>query len=335
MLHWRIEAREAAIPLQFPHLRRLITQNPFVRLLMSETQRALYLYGVTTQPEVIGFLRTQCVLSDEKELEQILNEWRAAAKAFADTPLAPTELPESARTEEIPQSCDSLLAEVRKDPLFCQSFSLLPYSLNLVEIDKIVAGQRYVNLDFVDSLTKQIPVSPTPEFLTKFCLLRRSEAPKPAELQLGHNVYSYRSPSTDFRFLGGYPKPLAEADISASTGGGEPVAALVLLVGYGSPQVNVFKVGGRLILNNGFHRLFALRSKGVTMAPAVVQEISNPDLELPQMIAGLPSQYQVRHPRPSMMRDFLNPAYTREVRMRARDRSVQVQWNVNQVDIPK
>lgn len=302
---------------------------------MTQAQRALYLYGVSPQPEVVNFLRTQCILKDDVELQQILAEWRSASAAFVSTPLGPADLPESARMEDVPSSCTQLLEKVKQDPLFQKSFSSLPFTFNLVEIDKIVAGQRYVNIDFVDTLVRSIPVNPSPQFLTEFCLLRRSGAASPAELQLSPNVYSYRSESSDFRFLGGYPKRLTADDIAASTGGGEPAAALVLLVGYGSPQVNLFKVGSRLILNNGFHRLFALRSKGVTMAPAVIQHITNPDLELPPIIAGLPSQYQSKAPRPSMMKDFLNPRYTREVSMRARDKSVQIQWNVNQIDVPK
>lgn len=302
---------------------------------MTETQRALYLYGVCTQAEVIGFLRTQCVLQDEKELEQILSDWRLATKAFGTSIGSPADSPDTAIAEEVGHSWDPNLKALESDALFRQSFSLLPYSVQLVELDKIVAGQRYVNLDYVESLAKTVPEKPSPGFLVKFCLLRKSSAPAPAELALGQNVYSYKAQSTDFRFLGGYPKPLTSEDLAASTGGGEPVAAVVLLVGYGSPQVNLFHVGKRYILNNGFHRLFALRSKGVLRAPAVVQEVSNPDLELPPIIAGLPTQYQVRAPRPSLLKDFLNPTFTREVRLRARDKSVQIQWNVNQVDIPR
>lgn len=302
---------------------------------MSQIRRAHYLYGVTTQAELIGFLRTQCVIADNKELESIVSDWRSAAQAFASIQMTHQELPESIRVDELSKPRSPIIDEVESSRLFRQSFSLLPYSIQAVEIDKIVAGQRYVDLSYVDELTKLIPPKPNADFLADFCLSRKSGVAPPSELQLGPNVYSFKSESTDFRFLGGYPKPLDASDLAASTGGGEPVAAVVLLVGYGSPQVNVFKVGGRVILNNGFHRLYALRSRGVTTAPVVVQHITNSALELPPVIAGLPSQYQTQAPRPSMMKDFLNPKFTREVKLKARDRSVQIQWNINQVDIPK
>ena len=298
-------------------------------------QRILYLYGVTTQPEVIGFLRTQCLLKDETEFASILNEWRFAAQQFVHLSDSTAGVPETAQVRNLSVEETALLAPVRADPLFQKSFSLLPHSIAIVELDKLVAGQRYVNLDFVERLERSIPSDPDFGFLVDFCLKRGSSAPPPSELQINPTVYGYRSESTDFRFLGGYPKPLHPADIEAARGGGEPVAAIILMVGYGSPAVNVFRVGTRLVLNNGFHRLFALRRKGVAYAPAVIQDISNVDLELPPALVGLPTRYLVNSPRPSLLMDFLNPAFTRELTMRARDRSVQIQWNVNQVDIPK
>ena len=302
---------------------------------MATGQRILYLYGVTTQPEVTGFLRTQCIFTSEAELQAVLESWRAAAGAFISSPSSPPDGPDSIRVEEFPKDQVRLLDPVKSDSLFQKSFAQFPTSIDLVEIDKIVAAQRYVNLDYVQRLESQIPQNPNLAFLVDFCLKRGSSVSPPAELQLGPNVYSYRSESTDFRFLGGYPKPLDSRDVEASQGGGEPVAAVVLLVGYGSPQVNLFQVGSRMILNNGFHRLFALRHKGVRKAPVVVQHITNVDLELPQTIIGLPTKYLVSSPRPSMLMDFLNPLYTRELLMKARDRSVQIQWGLNQVDIPK
>lgn len=302
---------------------------------MDAGQRALYLYGACTQPEVVTFLRTQCVLSGEGEIENILRDWREAAKAFSQTSLTANNSPDAIGIEEIPGSHTGQLEKVSSDPLFRKSFSLLPCSFQLVELDRVVAGQRYVNMDYVDSLVQSIPDKPDLKFLIDFCLRKRSGAPPPSELQLGPNVYSYKSQSTDFRFLGGYPKKIEGADIAASTGGGEPVAAIVLLVGYGSPEVSMFKVGSRVILNNGFHRLVALRTRGVRKAPVVVQHVTNVDLEIPPVLVGLPSQYLVRAPKPSMLMDFLNPKFVREVRMKSRDKSVQIQWNVNQIDIPR
>ena len=57
-----------------------------------------------------------------------------------------------------------------------------------------------------------------------------------------------------------------------------PVAGVVgLVVGFGSGYLNVIACEGRLVLNNGYHRAYALRELGVTHAPAVVQEVQRAD----------------------------------------------------------
>jgi hypothetical protein len=302
---------------------------------MGTVQKILYLYGATSQAELTNFVRSQCVIRSEDEFERIMHEWRRAAAKFASLASDITERPEEISTEEIPSKYQNQLERISNEALFRKSFALWPYYFRMVEVDKLVAPQRYVNLDYGQKLGSLIPDQPSTEFLIDFCLKKSSTAPPPAELQLAPNVYAYRSESTDFRFLGGFPKKLTDEDIKYCLQGGEPVAAMILFVGYGAPAVNAYRIGNRIILNNGFHRLFALRQKGIRMVPLVVQEISNWNLELPQIIAGLPASYLVTDVRPSLVKDFLDREISRELLMKGRDRSVQIQWNINQVDIPK
>jgi len=300
-----------------------------------EGQKIRYLYGATTQPEVINFVRTQCMVRDEAEVQRIVQDWKQAAQRFAAITSFPKVVPESMIVRDLPDEVASLMREIAAEPLFQRSFSMLPMSFGIVEIEKLVAGQRYVNLDYVAKLMKSLPPHPSPKDLIEFCLAKTPDVAPPAELQLGPNVYSYRSDTTDFRFLGGFPKPLSKDDLEAAVAGGLPVAGIILLVGYGSTAINVFQVGQRYILNNGFHRLFALQKSGVRSAPTVIQHITNPALELPPQLVGLPTQYMTTSPRPSMMMDFFDDSLVVELRMKPRDRSVQIQWNVNQIDIPK
>ncbi len=302
---------------------------------MSEGQRIHYLYGATTQPEFLNFVRTQCILDSQSEVAIMMERWKRAAQAFASISALPDATPETVKVSQLPNELEQRVRGIADETLFKNSFSMLPISFEMVEIDKLVAGQRYVNLDYVSKLVSNLPSHPTPPNLIDFCLAKNPEVPPPAELQLAQNIYSYRSSTTDFRFLGGFPKRLNKEDLEAAVAGGLPVAGILLLVGYGSPSANVFKVGQRFILNNGFHRLFALRTKGINSAPVVVQHITNSDLELPPQLLGLPTKYLVESRRPSMMQDFFDESLVIELIMKARDRSVQVQWNANQIDIPK
>lgn len=144
----------------------------------------------------------------------------------------------------------------------------------------------------------------------------------------------FSSPSPDFRFLGGYLKDISEDDIKAGEAGGMPIASVVLLVGYGAAPTNVLSVGKRLILNNGFHRAYALRSIGYTFMPAVVQRVTHPDLELGQVINGLPKEYLIGSPRPSMVKDFFDERLVTKLRVKARLRTIKVAWGAEQLSVP-
>jgi hypothetical protein len=95
-------------------------------------------------------------------------------------------------------------------------------------------------------------------------------------------------------------------------------------------------LGGRLVLNNGFHRAYALRALGVTHAPCVVQRLAGPeDLEHvgraairrdPDVYFGLA--------RPPVLKDFFDPALCRTVVRARRTRHVRVTVSVEELDVP-
>ena len=105
-------------------------------------------------------------------------------------------------------------------------------------------------------------------------------------------------------------------------------------VGYGGAPINVYRVGNRLILNNGFHRVFALRSLGVTKIPVLVQHIANWQLEFPPAVGNLPREYLLSAPRPVLIKDFFQDGFSITLRAKQKVKSIVLQTAVNQVDIP-
>jgi len=65
--------------------------------------------------------------------------------------------------------------------------------------------------------------------------------------------------------------------LSGFVSSGRPFAYIVLGIGYASNYLNALQVDGRLILNNGSHRAYALRDIGLTHVPCLVQRISRRD----------------------------------------------------------
>jgi len=113
-----------------------------------------------------------------------------------------------------------------------------------------------------------------------------------------------------------------------------PAAVIISLVGLGVSCVNVFKIGNRLTLNNGFHRLCALKLRGVQRIPAVVQHITNPQLEVPRHVVNLPRDYVLRAPRPVLLKDFFDSRFTRTLNLKRRLKTVNVNVAISQYDVP-
>src|SRR2546425_13264169 len=109
---------------------------------------------------------------------------------------------------------------IAEDPLFQASSSTVPVSFAIVAIDRLVAPQREVNLDYVDVLRGRLGGTDITN-LVEFCLAPRAAPPEIRVLQNARNQVTFTSHSLDLRFLGGYPKPLEEGDVRVAHHGGQ------------------------------------------------------------------------------------------------------------------
>jgi hypothetical protein len=211
----------------------------------------------------------------------------------------------------------------------------LQYGVGLVEIDKLVAAQRAVNLEYVDQLRADFKSDLSFDALTKICLSSDRKVAPIQHLELGQNVHAFSSPSSDLRFLGSFLIENLTPDLMMyAQGGGSPAAAVISLIGYGAYPINVLKVGPRVVLNNGFHRVYALRSLGIRQIPVLIQKADNWQLEFPATVASVQREYLLGHPRPVLMKDFFEHDFTATIRVRNRLKLVTVQSNVGQHDVP-
>lgn len=301
---------------------------------MSEQHTSyLHLIGAMAQPQVTSVVRGTCISEDVQNLDKILTEWKKATELLRkiesqEQGFADNNLPEDlAMTPK--------LKEIESNPLFKNTFSAVPFEFKLVEIDRLVAPQRRVSLDYVDTLLKRLPQNPTMDDLIDFCISPQQSVPIPKNLQVSETAFSFSSPSADFRFLGGFLKDsLKEDDLKHCLSGGLPVGAMILFIGYGAGSINVIHANNRIILNNGFHRVYALRKKGIKKIPAVVQNVGNVALEMPPAILGLSTDYLLKHPRPVLVKDFFEQQLTTILRLKNTIRSVRVQWVFDQSDTP-
>jgi len=229
-------------------------------------QRQKVLYAWLPGAAVSNFLKSQCIKEEQDRESQILQSWQAAARAFSRK--VPRTF-ESISVQPIDPQYGAAVAAIQRDRRFANTFGQLPTEFATLEIDNLIACQSTVALDYVDKLMQQFPKELTFENLIDICLSLDKTVPEVSEMRSAENTIIYSSENTDFRFLGAFQKPLEHVDLQSSSTGGIPTCGLLLLFGYGGSPVNVLRIGPRVFLNNGFHRVYALRRAGVTHIPAV------------------------------------------------------------------
>jgi hypothetical protein len=296
--------------------------------------RQQYLFAFAPQAEVRHYVRTQTVSEELARLPQILETWRDVQPRVAQVIQREAGIADMIRVTEIPHQYQPKIESFAGDTLFQKTFSQLPTGFAMVEIDKLIAPQRTVNLDYVNRLVSKYPKDPTVDELLDICVSPKREMEPIQHLEVAPNTHVFSSPNSDVRFLGAFVKQLAHDDLEHAVFGGLPAAAVIAFVGYGGAPINVFISGNRVVLNNGFHRVFALRTIGVKDIPVVVQQVSNPQLEFPPQVAGLPREYLLGVTRPVVMKDFFEEGFAITLRVRERIRAVTLGIGCNQHDIP-
>lgn len=288
-----------------------------------EFQLYLHIYATMNQRQVDNLVRTYCSEDEITNLPTTLVSWRQARSSFEQIKTRESGIANNTTITPIGQN--EKLEALQNDPLFQRSFLNTPFTFGMVEIDTLVAPQREVYLNYVDEMEQRIPENPTLDDLIDICMPLNPSPPDPKVTKTGNDSWIFSSPSPDFRFLGGHLKEqLTQEDIQLTQVGGFPVRAITLFVGYGSSSVNVIHANNRLVLSNGFHRVYALRRRGITRIPVVIQEVTNTATEFPQQMLGLPSQYLLNEPRPILVKDFFTDGLTREFNRKKMITTVQV-----------
>jgi hypothetical protein len=296
-------------------------------------RRLHYMYGAVTQIELKNFLDLSSVDSEERKRE-IRGAWPAAAERFEALRRSEGGLAETISIRQLStEDATRRVEELRVDPLFVSTFANYPYSFGEVEIDKLIACQRTVHRDYVRRITAEY--DRLGRDLVQFCLIPGQDVTPLNIGRTAQNAYTVSSENPGLRFLGAYEQPYRPGVLHGETPGGQPVHLIALVLGYGGSTANAYRVGSRIILNNGFHRLYALRSLGITHAPLVIQSITHPELELPQIIAELPRTYLVESPRPALMKDFFDEQLNCEVTQRNFLKAIQCGWGISESMVPR
>lgn len=296
------------------------------------TDEYAYLFAHTRQRDFLSYM-TEDTLPPADPV-RLAAEWQTASARFKEMQQTEAGWADEPPVGNLPKAIEPLVRQVAADPIFKRSFSAVPGAVGMVELDRLVASQKSVNLTHVERLKEQLGPAPDLEAVFRTCLPFDHPTPPIRAGRVASNSFVFSSDSNDLRFLESVlvnPEQLSGHQFSGPLAGVFGVA-----VGYGSNFLNAITCDRRLVLNNGFHRAYTLRALGVTHVPCVVQRLSGRS-ELEQVgRAAIRRDADIffDQARPPVMKDFFDPALCRKVMRPRKTRQVRVTFTVEELDVP-
>ena len=294
----------------------------------------LYLIGRPTLKRYLRFVRDHAVKPPDEGT--LTDEWQAAydfARTLEKEEAGAADNPPITKLE-VNSRNEPLLTEFFKDPLVRNGFNTVPTEVAFVELDRLVVYQHHIDLTYVRLLERELGRSPSEEQIFRTSLLHDHPQPPVKWSRVHGNKFVFMSPSNDMRFLG--TMKLQGGNIQDYPPQGNLAGVVGLAVGFGSNFMNAIYAENRLILNNGSHRAYALRKMGVTHVPCIVQHVSLREkldvVAASKVVDNL--DYYLKHPRPSMLKDYFNPKLHKVMPVHRQLRQITVKFEVDQEYVP-
>ena len=225
--------------------------------------RGLSLVGFMAQDAALNHLRQACVPADPADAA-LLPQWHAA-QANLGAPVARAGNP---GIQPVPAANAAYVQTLMQQPFVMMAFQgpLRGATIELVEIDKLLAFQFTVDLDRSDHHCGMIGAPPSVDELLHVCLpinppgedIKLSQI---AQQHGGSAIVKSRSLNVRMNAQGIFSDPA-----------GNPFA-VGFQFGPSLPLVQVVRLNGRYYLHNGFHRAIGARLRGATHIPCILRDV--------------------------------------------------------------
>jgi hypothetical protein len=288
----------------------------------------IFLLGASSLGPFLQLVNDAAVEGVVPDRAELTSEWRAAVDHYEELERTEAGIALEGDHRDLDPSLAALAAQVKSHPSYRRTFDTLPTSFGMVELDRLIVYQTSVTRNYVDVLKARI--GPTPDAAAVFRVCLPLDAPPPpVEVQrAGPRCFVFRCESTHFRFR---EPALLAAQRCAGRHDLEAVAGVVgLAVGFGSSLLNVVRVGKRYLLNNGYHRAYALRALGLSHAPCVIQTATHVD-EVQVVVnhrVAAQADFFLESARPPLLKDFFNPKLCKVLPMRRRVRHIEIRFEI-------
>jgi len=298
----------------------------------ADEDESLYLIGRPTLKQFIRFARSNAVKSPGERA--LADEWQAASDIARGLDKDEAGIADDPPVAGLGPEYEPLLIEFLKDPLVRHGFNTVPTDVAIVELDRLVVSQKIIDLTYARRLEASLGPDPDRDRIFRTCLPFDHPQPPVKWLKVSQSGFIFMSPSNDLRYLG--TMRIAPPHIKDYPPPGDLVGVVGAAVGFGSNFMSAVHAEGRMILHNGSHRAFTLRKMGVTHAPCIIQHVSSRDeldLVASPEVRENPDRY-LKDPRPSMLKDYLDPRLHTIMRVHRRLKQIKVRLEVEETYVP-
>lgn len=270
----------------------------------------LHVMGATRMADFLKLVEERTIGGRERDKGELAERWRKAAAVFEA--LQTAEAGQADEVSVLPLS-STLQAHVDKliaTQYFQDAFAVVPVAFGMVELEKLIVYQQSIQGATVKKMTEGQSVAMSDQELADLCL---PLSQPPASIRLvneknGH--FHFVSDSHDARFQGA--QLVKPADVKGLKINGQSQAIVALSFGFSTNVLNVVRYGKRMVLNNGYHRAFALSRMGIKYAPCLIQVCGHWE------DVGMAGSSEISNngelffskPRPPLLKDYSNSELT-------------------------
>ncbi|MEO8280173.1 MAG: hypothetical protein ABI564_10820 [Ideonella sp.] len=311
-----------------------MTANPDVAA--PPTVDEIHLLGVPPLATYVDHVTRRSIDDHLVDQSRLIDQWRTAAQHYLRLLESESGLAEQARVAEIPASKTAWVQHIAAQADFAEGFNELPVAFAMVELDRLVVYQHNVSLTHAKVFSDQLDDAKTREdAVFSICLPPNPHPPVILSSRSSGGKFIFQSELSDVRAFS--PRLFTSKTAqSIMTPNGNPPTGIAIPVGFGSRHLNVVRLGKRMVLNNGYHRAYALRAAGIERVPCVIQAIAHPEELAFAGGSSLVDNFDdlFKSPRPPLFKDFFDPQLTTRLKLHRTRKQVQISISIETLRVP-
>lgn len=293
----------------------------------------LVLHGLFPLSRLIRFVRERCPPGHMDESVQ-LERWREAKAVARRLTEEEAGQADDVGVQALPDDLLPLGAAALRQPSMHRITSLVPRAWCMVEVDRMIVFQDSLNLRHLDALRNSFPAAPSAREIMELAASSGSSVQAEVHYSQTDGDYAFASKSNDLRFLDvAVVEPSAIAHYEPF---GAASHAIVIYLGFSDNVISATRVGSRVILTNGSHRAYLLRSLGFRYIPCLVTDASDSDISdilLPAAVKQDRELY-LRSARPPLFKDYNDARLTQVVPVVRKNYVLRAKLDLKRTTVP-